>query len=122
MLAHAAGMTSLQRMVPDSSAGFGEASLRQAAAQGSTVNFGGVGVGSGGEAVPCWALDDFALVNVSLLKIDAVRALAAERCALTSSKRPLNGNYEGRTRTLGSRLITRLEFQQNSYPHMRRSL
>ena len=90
MLAHAAGMTSLQRMVPDSSAGFGEASLRQAAAQGSMVNFGGVAVGSGGEPVPCWSLDDFKLINVSLLKIDAVRALAVDCRGSSYGKGPID--------------------------------
>ena len=40
------------------------------------MNFGGVGIGADGERVRCWALDDFQLRNVSLLKIDAVRCAA----------------------------------------------
>ena len=50
-----------------------QASLAEAAARGTAVNHGGVAVGAGGEGVPCWAVDDFGLANVSLLKIDAVR-------------------------------------------------
>ena len=116
MLAHAAGMTSLQRMVPDSSAGFGEASLGQATAQGTMVNFGGVAVGSGGEPVPCWALDGFGLANVSLLKIDAVRVLTAEHCAPMSRRRPI-GRNQLRARTW-VKALTRLA--TNSISYMRR--
>ena len=68
-------MSTLQRLVPDSSVGFGKASLSDATAQGTAVNYGGVAVGTGGETVPCWVLDDFGLTNVSLLKLDAVRGL-----------------------------------------------
>ena len=53
VLAHAAGMATLQRLVPDSSAGAGVATLREATGQGTAVNYGGVAVGVGGEAVPC---------------------------------------------------------------------
>ena len=76
-MAHAAGMATLQGLVPDSSVGAGEATLREATARGTAVNYGGVAVGVGGEAVPCWALDDFGLTNVTLLKINAVRSLVA---------------------------------------------
>lgn len=57
-----------------------EASLSDATARGTAVNYGGVAVGGGGEAVPCWALDDFGLKDVSLLKIDAVRRRHPDCC------------------------------------------
>jgi len=74
-------VATLQRLVPDSSAGAGEVTLREATAQGTAVNYGGVAVGVGGEAVPCWALDDFGLTEVTLLKIDAARSLDVLLCS-----------------------------------------
>ena len=71
-LAHRAGFTTLRRTVPDGSFGQDRTPIADAIANGSSVNFGGVGIGIGGERVRCWALDDFQLRNVSLLKIDAV--------------------------------------------------
>ena len=71
-LAHRAGFTTLRRTVPDGSFGQDQKPLAEAIANGTRVNFGGVGIGAGGERVRCWALDDFQLTNVSLLKIDAV--------------------------------------------------
>ena len=73
-LAHRAGFTTLRRTVPDGSLGEDRTAIADAIANGTTVNFGGVGIGAGGERVRCWALDDFRLGNVSLLKIDAARA------------------------------------------------
>lgn len=58
--------------MPDGSFGQDLKPLADAIANGTRVNFGGVGIGVGGERVRCWALDDFQLRNVSLLKIDAV--------------------------------------------------
>ena len=71
-LAHKAGFTTLRSTVPDGSHGENHTSIAEAIKSGTRVNFGGVGIGTGGEAVRCWALDDFQLRNVSLIKIDAV--------------------------------------------------
>ena len=58
--------------MPDGSDDENHMSIAEAIKNGTRVNFGGVGIGTGGEVVRCWALDDFQLRNVSLLKIDAV--------------------------------------------------
>ena len=58
--------------MPDGSSGENHTSIAEAIRNGTRVNFGGVGIGIGGERVRCWALDDFQLRNISLLKIDAV--------------------------------------------------
>ena len=71
-LAHKAGFTTLRSTVPDGSDGENVTTIADAIRNGSRVNFGGVGIGTGGEVVRCWALDDFQLKNISLLKIDAV--------------------------------------------------
>ena len=72
-LAHERGRTTLQRRVPDGSDGAFDQPLKESTENGSRINFGGVAIGTGGEDVPVFMLDEFNIRNVSLLKIDAVR-------------------------------------------------
>ena len=47
--------------------------MRESILNRSRINFGGVAIGTGGEEVPVFPLDEFNIRNVSLMKIDAVR-------------------------------------------------